>query len=207
MEENMNIPQDELTQRIVSRLGERQQKLELMAQWEKSGSVDVTPASAQEKHKARIRSLYYITVVAACIAIVLWMVPWGGRQDLISELGIGTPELTAYRAANAETEQIDTLIKDEKYQDALNIVTTALKKSEAELEVLEDFVETQADDESLYELDAEMQLNSELRWTRIYLLLKLDMKKEARKEVKDYLRYPDYCQHLDEAKALKKTLN
>lgn len=198
MEENMNIPQDQLTQRIVSRLGERQQKLEQMAKWEK--------AQDHKPIKARVRPLYYFTAIAACIAILLIVAPWSSSQDIISELGIGTPELTTYRAANEEAERITTLISEEKYEEALSIVSTVLKKSEDELSMMFDFADALGDDESLYELQAEIQQNNELRWTRIYLLLKLDKKKEARKELKEYLRYPDYCQHLDEAKALKEKL-
>lgn len=198
MEENMNIPQDQLTQRIVSRLGERQQKLEQMAKWEK--------ARDHKPIKARVRPLYYFTAIAACIAILLIVAPWSSSQDIISEMGIETPELTTYRAANAEANKISSLIKDEKYEDALTLVSAALKKSEDELKLFQDFFESMGSEEDIYELQAEIQQNNELRWTRIYLLLKLDMKKEARKELKEYLRYPDYCQHLDEAKALKEKL-
>lgn len=189
------IPNDELTALITRRLGERQQKLQLMEQWERPTS-----------QKARLRPLYWVTAVAACLALVVWLKPWASSSDYLEELGIGAPTMTVYRGSTAEMKEIETLISKEQYGAALEKVTKTLRESDWYLETLYDMCEAMGNDEDVYEYKAEMLENSELRWTRIFLLLKTGQEKEASKEVKRYLRNPDYCQHLDEAKALKKKL-
>ena len=189
------IPNDELTALITRRLGERWQKLEQMKQWEQAGS-----------RKAHLRPLYYVTAVAACLALVVWLKPWASSSDYLEELGIGAPTMTVYRGSTAEMKEVESLIGQEKYEEALEKVTKTLKESDWYLKTLYDMCEAMGNDEDVYEYEAEMQENSELRWARIYLLLKTGQEKEARKELKTYLRSPDYCQHLEEAKALKKKM-
>lgn len=194
-EKETTIPNDELTALITRRLGERQQKLQMMEQWER-------PAS----QKAHIRPLYWVAAVTACLAVVVWLRPWAGSNDYLEELGIEAPAMTTYRGSSSEMAEITSLIKTEQYALALDKVTKELKESDWYLETLYGICEAMGNDEDIYEYEAEMQQNSELRWTRIFLLLKTGQEKEASKEVKRYLRNPDYCQHLDEAKALKKKL-
>ena len=189
------IPNDELTALITRRLGERWQKLEQMKQWEQAGS-----------RKAHLRPLYYVTAVAACLALVVWLKPWASSSDYLEELGIGAPTMTVYRGSTAEMKEVESLIGQEKYEEALEKVTKTLMESDWYLKTLYDMCEAMGNDEDVYEYEAEMQENSELRWARIYLLLKTGQEKEARKELKTYLRSPDYCQHLEEAKALKKKM-
>ena len=58
------------------------------------------------------------------------------------------------------------------------------------------------DDAVRYDQEMERAVNSELRWIYIYLLIKQGHKKDAKKQIKVYLKYPDFCEHEVEAKAL-----
>ena len=103
MEQNETtmVPQDELTDRIASRLGARQQKLEQMEQWDKA------PA---KRTITRLRPLFVCLAVAACLAAVVWVAPWQSSTNPLDELGIGTPEITVYRSASSDANAINALI-------------------------------------------------------------------------------------------------
>lgn len=199
MNEDVFVKQeaDELTNRIANRLGERQKKLEQMAEWDK-----------QEKKSVRLRPVFMSLAVAACIAALFFFSPFGGSdQSLVDELGIGTPDMTEYRAANKDITEIANLMEKEDYEKALEKTESALNKSEESLKMLDEVAAEWGDDEGIrYDLDLEMSVNSELRWTYIYLLVKQGYKKEAKKEIKRYLKNKNYCEHEAEAKALLEKL-
>lgn len=187
-------PEDKLTERIVSRLGARQQKLEQMAAWE------------QTRHKAKIRPIYIISAVAACIVVVLLISPlWKTSTSPLDELGIGAPTLTEYRAASPEMTEINRLIKEENYVAALTKTEHALKNSDEMLGDLISVAEMSDDEDIWYDVELEYVANSELRWTYIYLLVRTENYKKARKELKRYLRDKD-CEHRTEAEALMKKI-
>ncbi len=185
---------DELTQRIANRLGERQQKLEQMAAWEQSSKGQ------------KMRPLYYLTAVAACVAAVVLFWPTS-KLSPAEELGIGVPTMTEYRDASPEISRIEKFISEEKYEDAIRVTEKALKNSDLAIYELENIPEIW---ENLEEMEYEDNLarvkNAELRWTYIYLLVQLERNKEARKELKTYLKEPQYCEHEEEARKLLKQL-
>ena len=184
---------DELTNRIANRLGERQKKLEQMEKWER-----------QEKKPVRLRPIFVTVAVAACIAALFFFSPFGGHeQSLVDELGIATPNMTEFRAANKDMTEIASLMENEDYEKALEKTEMALNRSDESLKMLEEVAAEWDDDEAVrYDQELEWAVNSELRWTYIYLLVKQGHKREARKELKRYLQYPEYCEHEAEAKAL-----
>lgn len=185
---------DALTGRIVDRLGERQEKLEQMAAWE------------QASKKPKVRPLYYLTAIAACVAAVVLLWPTS-EVSPIEELGIEAPTMTEYRAASAEIARIEKLIGEKNYEEALRRTVKALKGSDAAIYEFENVPEVwDSDEEYAYEFEAELQKNSELRWTYIYLLVQLGKNKEARKELKAYLKLSQYAEHQEEARQLLKRL-
>ena len=188
---------DELTNRIANRLGERQKKLEQMEKWER-----------QEKKPVRLRPIFVTMVVAACIAALFFFSPFGGPdQSLVDELGIATPNMTEFRAANKDMTEIANLMENEDYEKALEKTEKALNRSDKSLKMLAEVAAEWDDDEAVrYDQELEWAVNSELRWTYIYLLVKQGHKKEARKELKHYLQYPEYCEHEAEAKDLLEKL-
>lgn len=190
---------DALTQRIADRLGARQQKLDLMEQWQRSS-----------KGTPRLRRLYIGAAVAAGLAALTIVVPiW--RQNATSpldELGIERPQLTEYRSAESVAAEIDRLIDEENYELALRKTQKALKGSDLTLDELTYVPELWDDqEEAQYEEAAERAHNSDLRWTYIYLLLKTGDEKTAKKELKKYLKHPEYCEHEQEARELLKKLD
>lgn len=184
---------DELTNKIADRLGERQKKLERMAEWEK-----------QAKKPVRLRPIYVTIAVAACIGVLFFFSPFSRtNESVLDDLNIGTPSLTEYRAANKDMSEIANLMENEDYEKALEKTEIALNRSNESLKMLAEVAAEWDDDEAVkYDQELEWAVNSELRWTYIYLLIKQGHKKEAKKEIKHYLQYPEYCEHEAEARAL-----
>ncbi len=181
---------DPLTNRIADRLGERQQKLEQMAEWECSSK------------KSKMRTLYYLSAIAACVVVVMLLWPASGLST-IEELGIGVPTMTEYRAASPDITRIEELIDKEKYAEALVLTEKVLINSDKIIEELGSVPEMRDNEEEmLYENELERVKNSELRWTYIYLLVQLERDKEACKELKTYLKEPQYCEHEEAARKL-----
>lgn len=195
MEEEIFIQNeaDVLTQRIVNRLGERQHKLMMMKEWEHSSKV------------ARIRPVYYLAAVAACIVIVLLITPlWKSPASPWDELDIEAPSMTAYRAATPEMTEVAKLMELKKYDLAIVKVEKILEHSDIMVKELRGI--GNLDDEALlYEEEAEWTKNGELRWTYIYLLLHLEQNAKAKKQLKLYLMNP-FSEHQKEARALLKAL-
>ena len=61
-------------------------------------------------------------------------------------------------------------------------------------------------EEMAYEEELEKSANSELRWTYIYLLVRLNHNDEARKQLNIYLKNRQFCGHSAEAMALLEEL-
>lgn len=198
MEQNeATIPQDALTAAIAVRLGARHDKLAAMQQWEKA---------AQTKHRPRISPLIVAVAVAACLAAVVWVAPWSNDANVLDSLGINAPQLTEYRSAGTDAATINTLISEEKYQEALDIVTAELSRLDDEASLAEEFAEAIGDEEAVYDAVLARDQCAEMRWTRIFLLVSLGQNKEARRELKTYLRYPEGRPHIEDARALQKAL-
>lgn len=186
---------DELTVRIADRLGERQQKLERMVEWERKATA------------TNVRPMYWVGAVAACVAVVVMMMPfWGTDSSPLDELGIGAPTMTEFRAATPEASEIMRLIEQNDFEAAIAKTEAALDKSEKELKELERLTVGWDDEEMNYQLEQETVVNGELRWTYIYLLVKTDRKKEAKKQLKYYIRHHSKSENIEEARALLKAL-
>ena len=194
MNEEIYVKQesDELTERIANRLGERQQKLERMAEWDR-----------KEKAPIRLRPIFVTFGVAACIGVLFFFTPFGESESLLDELDISAPAMTEYRAAIPEMNEIASLMEKEDFETALKRTETALNRSDESIKMLEEVAIDWGDDDAVrYDQEMERAVNSELRWIYIYLLIKQGHKKDAKKQIKVYLKYPDFCEHEVEAKAL-----
>ena len=176
---------DELEQRIADRLGKRQEKLEQMESWE----------------KAKIRPLYMVLAAAACIVAVVLMRPlWTTAPSPLDELGIEAPQFSDFRAASPEVKKIEQMMEEGKYEEALVRIRKSLELSDWTLAELAGVADAW-DSEEMDRLE-----NSELRWTYIYLLIKTGDTKEARKQLKIYLKDRTHCEHREEAKELLEKL-
>ena len=185
---------DELTCLIANRLGERQEKLNRIDEWEQAPN-----------RSASVKPLYAMIAAAACIVAV--MLFWPTHQSPLDELGIATPTLTEYRSATSGTTSIGQLIANKKYDEALQLTKKALNQSDLTVQELSDIPELWENDEEMdYENNLEQVKNAELRWTYIYLLIRTGKDKEAIKELKRYLKHPQYCEHKEEARKLLEKL-
>ncbi len=186
---------DPTTLLIAERLGERKKKLDRMAEMERS----VVGSSGSSNR----RRLFFLSSVAACTlaALLVWPI-YRTQMSPLDRLDIATPTLTEYRAANAEIAEISSLVGKKDYELALHKTKVALIKSDTALKELGGVGFDWDDEEMMYEEELEKQTNSELRWTYIYILVRLDQTKEARKQLKIYLKEKQFCDHRAEAISL-----
>lgn len=186
------------TMLIVARLGERNRKLERMAEME---------------HRLARRTtvrLYtsIVSAVAAVVLLTLVLVPlWRMQMSPLDKTGISQPTFSDYRSGNADIVEITKLMNRQDYKQALTVTKKALHTSDIALKDLYGKDVEFDDEELVYEEELERNTNSELRWAYIYLLVKLDDVKEARRQLHKYLKAKDYCQHQAEAKALLEEIN
>lgn len=186
------------TMLIVARLGERKRKLERMAEME-------------QRMARRTTARLYTSIVSAVAAVVLLtlvLVPlWRMQISPLDKTGISQPTFSDYRSGNADIAEITKLMNRQDYKQALTVTKKALHTSDIALKDLYGKDVEFDDEELVYEEELERNTNSELRWAYIYLLVKLDDVKEARRQLHKYLKAKDYCQHQAEAKALLEEIN
>lgn len=186
------------TMLIVARLGERKRKLERMAEIE-------------HRLARRTTARLYTSIVSAMAAVVLLtlvLVPlWRMQISPLDKTGISQPTFSDYRSGNADIAEITKLMNRQDYKQALTVTKKALHTSDIALKDLYGRDVEFDDEELVYEEELERKTNSELRWAYIYLLVKLDDVKEARRQLHKYLKAKDYCQHQAEAKALLEEIN
>lgn len=186
---------DQLDECIVNRLGERQMKLERMEEMERN--VRTVPFIQKPV-------VWITTVAAACVLALLVVTPlFQTTTSPLDEVGIGCPQLTEYRAAMPETAEIQRLLDQKQWDDAMNTTEKALRQSDEAVEQLASTI-SETDAAQQYELDAEREMNGELRWTYIYLLVHAERYAEAQKELSIYLQQP--AEHHEKAKALADAL-
>lgn len=194
---NPNVA-DADTMLIVARLGERKRKLERMAEME-------------QRLARRTTARLYTSIVSAMAAVVLLtlvLVPlWRMQISPLDKTGISQPTFSDYRSGNADIAEITKLMDRQDYKQALTVTKKALHTSDIALKDLYGKDVEFDDEELVYEEELERNTNSELRWVYIYLLVKLDDVKEARRQLHKYLKAKDYCQHQAEAKALLEEIN
>lgn len=185
------VTADNIQLRIIDRLGSRQAKIEKIALWERG-------------KRRSLRTLYVALSAAACIALavvstdVFHSGPDGA--SVIEQLGIEAPTMAPFRAAMPEVAEIERLMDEGEYYEALDIAGVALKKSNKAVKEYEKILSP--DEETEYEYKYEKLLNSELRWTYIYLLVIADCERDAVKELKKYLKDDEFCLHRDEAESM-----
>lgn len=186
------------TMLIVARLGERKRKLVRMAEME-------------QRLARRTTARLYTSIVSAMAAVVLLtlvLVPlWRMQISPLDKTGISQPKFSDYRSGNADIAEITKLMNRQDYKQALTVTKKALHTSDIALKDLYGKDVEFDDEELVYEEELERNTNSELRWAYIYLLVKLDDVKEARRQLHKYLKAKDYCQHQAEAKALLEEIN
>jgi hypothetical protein len=158
--------------------------------------------------KGHLLFIFIALGIVICIVAVFISSPFEqSGQSCLDDLGIASPGMTDVRAASPELTEISNLMEKEDYENALEKTEAALERSEEALKMYYETEESWGDEDAIkYDEEMEWVLNSELRWIYIYLLVKQGRKKDAKKELKRYLKYPDYWEHEVEAKALLEKL-
>lgn len=199
-EDNYNEmePNDEISKLITERLGARQEKLNKMDAWEK----DTQKKSGMSRVYMRIVSF----VVAAClVSIFVFFQIMRVTPTAVDNLGIDAPSLMEFRSASPDITEISRLMQQPDYKKALEVTEKALSHSDMEIKEMSDVVFGD-DEEEVYEEEIERQMNAQLRWTYIYLLVKNGEKQTAIKQLKRYLKHRKYCENEIEAQKLLQEL-
>lgn len=184
---------DELTHLIVSRLAERKYMMEKMQEW------------GRPARRFPLIKTHVALVAAACVALLVMFAPWH-KTSTIENIGMRQPCITQFRSAAPDLVAIAELLDKQDYDAALIRTEKALRHSDMEIEELSDIPYIWDNEEAQYEEEQELIMNSELRWTYIYLLIKAERIHEASKELKRYLKHPEYAEHTDEARQFLKEL-
>ena len=191
MNKQHEIPNDELTHRIARRLGERQDKLLRMEEWER-------PA-----RKFSLPRTMAVLSAAACVTLILMIAPWQGGSP-VDELGI-RPDLTEFRSALPQMAEMQRMIDASEYEEALVLAKQMLLQSDTEIDGMEADT-SMVDEVAEYEYHMMRTMNSELRWTCIYLLVKTEQNEEALQQLERYIGDVEYAYHGDEAAMLREAL-
>ena len=111
---------------IVSRLGERQRKLERIGAMEKA---------AERGRKRNMSILYTAISIAACIALVAIVNPFA--NDNRRDFAMTRPDFSTFRAALPELVQVEAFIDAGEYYKALDLVEVKLKESDKNIKYAE----------------------------------------------------------------------
>lgn len=189
----MNIDNDQMTKLITERLGERQEMLRKIEKWEKKTSKKIP------------LTLVSTLAVAACLAVMFILNPFTSSSPL-DEVGIEQPTIMMVRGNSEDIAEVERLMNKPDYQTAVIKVQKILSHIKVLKEVVWDLPEDFDKEEAEYEIAQYDMMESEVRWTYIYILVKVDDFDLAKKELKKYIKHAEYAEHLDEAKELLEVL-
>lgn len=193
MTDNTNTPNEVNDKRIIERLAERQRKLDRVAEFSRSS-------------KKGLYTLYTAISIAACLALVVLVAPFGNDGGSNEGLSIERPSFSNFRAALPELQHVETMIDKGEYYNAIDLTEAKLKESDKKIKQMLK-KPMFGDEEWEYEFQAESLLNSELRWAFIYLLMMVEDDRTAVKQIKKYLEAEDFCIHRKEAESILRALS
>ena len=156
------------------------------------------------KVSSKRKCLYIALAVLACVGVLFAVIPMMKKRSVIEVLDIKAPKIASSRAALPELAEVEVLMNNDQYYDAIDIVENLLKQSDKKLLAF-DLQEVEADEEVKYEYSLQKYLNDELRWVYIYLLVVVESERNAVKELKKYLS-DDACVHREEAEDMLSAL-
>ncbi len=183
-----------IEERIIRQLGRRKEMQDRINDWE-------SPVTSTVKLKRALIALG----VAACVAIIIILLPFSNSDKVspLDKLGIDQPVLSDFRAASPTCADIDMSLELKDYDKAILQIDEVLKSSNEELKQLQE-TDTTPDEELLYEIEVANANNYQLRWTRIYTLVRLGRYDEAIGDLKHFVTLEG--EHSNDAKALLELL-
>ena len=192
MENRNSFMNDDVEKRVIERLNERGRKLSMMKKWEEGSKRKYVP-------------LYSALALVASVALLLVISLGRENGNVLQELGIEAPCMEAYRSGVPQLENLDNLLNNGQYYEAVEAAEKALENSDMLIQQMESS-RKEGDEEWEYQYVAEKTLNSEIRWTYIYALIMVESEKMAVKQLKKYLKDEEYCTHKEEAESMFKAL-
>ena len=192
MENRNSFMNDDVEKRVIERLNERGRKLSMMKKWEEGSKRKYVP-------------LYSALALVASVALLLVISLGRENGNVLQELGIEAPCMEAYRSGVPQLENLDNLLNNGQYYEAVEAAEKALENSDMLIQQMESS-RKEGDEEWEYQYVAEKTLNSEIRWTYIYALIMVESEKMAVKQLKKYLKDEEYCTHKEEAESMLNAL-
>ena len=192
MENRDSFMNDDVEKRVIERLNERGRKLSMMKKWEEGSKRKYVP-------------LYSALALVASVALLLVISLGRENGNVLQELGIEAPCMEAYRSGVPQLENLDNLLNNGQYYEAVEAAEKALENSDMLIQQMESS-RKEGDEEWEYQFVAEKTLNSEIRWTYIYALIMVESEKMSVKQLKKYLKDEEYCAHKEEAESMLKAL-
>lgn len=184
---------DNLDTLIINRLGEYQRKIDF---------INKNIRKRSEKILLFKKVSYTVLSVAACLVVLFAISPMVFKSNDISSISVTVPSFSEYRGSTFNN--IESLISNGRYEDALSSVNLELSALEKEIREMS-LTEMGGDEESylitLYEGEKE-----ELMWSKIYLLVKLGKKDELSTTCNNYLNYSSFAKHRSDVKNILKKI-
>lgn len=189
----------DIDQSIAKHLGRQNEMRKQMDEMEKQ-IISHSQASAYR----RVLPIVISCGIAACLAFVLFVQPWGIHSlSPLDELKIEAPILSEYRSASPASTAIDAAIEHKDFTLALEKIDIALKSSVEELSEFEDMGAVE-DEVILYEKELAESHYYQLQWLHIFTLVRLSRNTEALQELNHFITLDG--EHQQEAKELNKRL-
>lgn len=171
LESNSSLAEDfALTKNLVKALESRQQKIRKMERWQQQLDVEERAASTA---RTLIRRMVIISGIAACVLLGFF----SQNSQTGHQLPVFESSGLTYRGQFSDIENIDCLLNEGKYKQALEEIDLQEKEY---ADIIAHLVSTeQLKEEQIYEKELTEEVLYVLTWRKINVLLVLGKKNEA----------------------------
>lgn len=173
-----------LEDRIIAQLGRRKEMLKRIEDWEKHARIISWGKYA------------FGVAVAACLVLLLVVRPFAHSEQIspLDLLKIEQPTLVDFRGASPSAAEIDATMEIKNYGKAIIQIDEALNASIEDFGNLQDQLDPN-DEATIYESELAIAHINQLRWLRIYTLVRLERCEEAIVDLEYYVTLKTEHQH------------
>ena len=178
---------------IIDRLGEHLRKAEFIHR----------NLEKKERRPFFVPKVRYVIIsIAACVALLIAVSPALFMTGSISDISVIHPSFTEFRGGSFD--RLESLINEGEYSKAMTIVESELSETDNEIDQINVY---DPSDEKNYMLRLYNDRKEELLWCKIYLLLKLENKKDLEICCQDYLNNTEFHHHDDDVMRILKKIH
>lgn len=184
---------DNIDTLIIERLGEHQRKVNFV--------VNNIKRNEPKRHPFK-KTTYLVMSVAACVALILAVSPILFKDNSIADMSIPSPSFDGYRGS--ANNDIERLINEGDFENALIEVESELSECYNELSMENRY--KAAPEELEYMKSMQISGIEELSWCKIYILVRLDKKREVEKACCNYLENGELSAHREDVERILKEI-